>query len=82
MMQRIPFGSPAKENMQASPSRRRKGEALPELQAFLKSAGLALPPHLAHLLSALPDSPAKQRGDESKKLRVQLSECEFELKKI
>lgn len=81
-MQRIPFGSPAKENMQASPSRRLKGEPLPELQSFLKSAGLALPPHLAQLLSALPESPSKQRGDESKKLRVQLSECEFELKKI
>ena len=63
MMQRIPFGSPAKENMQPSPSRKRKGELLPELQTFLKSAGLVLPPHLAHLLSALPESPTKQRGD-------------------
>lgn len=76
-MQRIPFGSPAKENMQASPSRKRKGDPLPELQAILKAAGLSLPPHLAHLLSAIPESPSKQRGDETKKLRVQLSECEF-----
>jgi len=80
MMQRIPFGSPTKENIQASPSRKRKGDLIPELQAFLKNAGISLPRHLAPLLSSNPEYPAKP-NDEVKRLKVQLSECEFELKK-
>jgi hypothetical protein len=82
MMQRIPFGSPSKENFPASPSRRRKSDLLSELQALLKPSGLVLPPHIAHLLALNPESPNKGRAEEAKRLRVQLSESEFELKKV
>ena len=59
MMQRIPFGSPTKENLPASPSKKRKEGLIPELQAFLKSTGLSLPRHLTQLLSSNPESPSK-----------------------
>lgn len=78
MMQRIPFGSPAKENLQASPSKKHKTD-LYDLLNFLKTSGVAIPPQLAHLLNFNPESPLKQRNslDEAKRLRVQLSESEF-----
>jgi hypothetical protein len=50
-MQRIPFGSPTKENLQASPNKKRKGELLPELLALLKAAGVTLPAHISQQLA-------------------------------
>lgn len=81
-MQRIPFGSPTKENNTASPSKRTKNHILSEILAFLRTSKVTLPSHLNHLLSASPESPLKSinhntKEEDSKKLRVQLSECEF-----
>lgn len=54
MMQRIPFGSPTKENMQASPSKKRKGDVLTELLSLLKTAGVTIPAHISHQLATNP----------------------------
>ncbi len=57
-----------------------------QILTFLKNTGIAIPPHITQLISANPESPLKQinrvKQNDSKKLRVQLSECEFELKKV
>lgn len=49
-MQRIPFGSPTKENL-PSPSKRHRNVMLTEIITFLKNSGITLPPHINQLIS-------------------------------
>ena len=91
-MQKINFGSPTKENAPKpvfpSPARKKRGDPLAEILEFVKVRGLTLPPQLARAMGpSLTDSPLKEAAvnsreeGEVKRLRVQLSECQFELKK-
>ncbi len=90
-MQRIPFGEPAKENIaQMSPVKKGKNGVLGELVAFIKSSGVNLPPGIARIVGqgANPESPLKQslsnreHMEDPKKLKVQLSDLQFEFKKL
>ena len=50
-MQRIPLGSPTKENQQ-SPVKKGKGSTLSELVAFVKNSGVNIPPSIAKIISS------------------------------
>ena len=50
-MQRIPLGSPTKENQQ-SPVKKGKGSTLSELIAFVKNSGVNVPPSIAKIISS------------------------------
>jgi len=88
-MQRIPLGSPSKEN-QASPVKKGKGTPFGELVGFVRSSGVSVPPGIAKIIASgtNPESPLKplnshkENGEETKKLKVQLSDIEFEYKKL
>lgn len=90
-MQRIPFGSPAKENIfQTSPTKKGKIGPLAELIAFIKTSGVNLPPNIAKIvgLSSNPESPLRkavsnrEHVEDPKKLKIQLTDLQFEFKKI
>lgn len=88
-MQRIPFGSPSKEN-HSSPVKKGKNFAYQELVGFIKTSGVKLPPAISKIINSgvTCESPLKQAltnregGDDSKKLKVQLSDIQFEFKKM
>ena len=88
-MQRVPLGSPSKEN-QNSPVKKGKGTPLGELIGFIKNSGVHVPPGIAKIMASgtNPESPVKRinshrdGGEEAKKLKVQLSDIEFEYKKL
>lgn len=52
-MQKIHFGSPAKENQQiaGSPTKKRKADPLTEVINYLKSNGINLPAHISKLIA-------------------------------
>ena len=83
-MQRIPLGSPSKEN-QKSPVKKGKMTTVNELVNFIKASGINVPPAIAKIIStgSNPESPLKSinshrdSGEEVKKLKVQLSDIEF-----
>ena len=50
-MQRIPLGSPTKENQQ-SPIKKGKASNLSELIAFVKNSGVNVPPPIAKIISS------------------------------
>lgn len=97
-MQKIQLGSPCKENNgnigYGSPNKRKRQEFTNELIDFIKMKGLVLPPHLSKIINVQgnPESPLKslnkntkdtdKEDNDAKKLKIQLSECQFELKKM
>lgn len=90
-MQRIPFGSPVKENVfQTSPTKKGKMGPLAELITFIKTSGVNMPPNIAKIvgLTSNPESPLKkvasnrEHVDDPKKLKVQLTDLQFEFKKM
>jgi hypothetical protein len=89
MMLKIPF-EPTNENISTqSPAKKNKNTILAELTSFVKNSGVSLPPRIAKLVgSGLTDSPLKEsstnreQAEDPKKLKVQLTDLQFEFKKL